>query len=230
MTQASNAPAILFDAYGTLFDVYSVGALADSYFPGRGQELATIWRTKQLEYTWLRTLSGRYKRFWELTNDALGYAAARLNLEFAVGQREALMQQYAKLTAFPENLEVLRQLRALGCELGILTNGNLEMVQQAIESAGMSELLQHVLSADTVQQYKTTDAVYRLGEQALGKDAAQIVFVSSNCWDACAARWFGYRSFWVNRQGLPLDALDVEPVAQGSNLDDLLKWVRHDKR
>jgi 2-haloacid dehalogenase len=204
MTQASNAPAILFDAYGTLFDVYSVGALADSYFPGRGQELATIWRTKQLEYTWLRTLSGRYKRFWELTNDALGFAA--------------------------ENLEVLRQLRALGCELGILTNGNLEMVQQAIESAGMTELLQHVLSADTVQQYKTTDAVYRLGEQALGKDAAQIVFVSSNCWDACAARWFGYRSFWVNRQGLPLDALDVEPVAQGSNLDDLLKWVRHDKR
>jgi 2-haloacid dehalogenase len=217
--------AIAFDAYGTLFDVYSVGALAEQLFPGKGAELAALWRDRQIDYTRLRTLSNRYVDFWQVTRDALRFACARLALPLDEAAEKKLMAQYASLSAFPENLDALRALKALGLPLAILSNGTPRMLDIAIKSAGMSGLFDHVLSADSVRQYKTAAAVYELGPAAFGLPARQILFVSSNAWDACGAAWFGFTSFWINRSGQPPEALDVAPAATGRLLTDVVSFV-----
>jgi 2-haloacid dehalogenase len=225
MPQPQRIKAIAFDAYGTLFDVYSVGALAEQLFPGRGAELAQLWRLKQIEYTQLRTLSGRYKPFWDVTRDALVYAGLRLGLDLTAERREALMNQYACLSPFPENLEAIRALKALGLKLAILSNGTPQMLDIAIKSAGMAGLFEHVLSVDRVRRYKTAPEAYRLGPDAFGLPAAEILFVSSNGWDAAGAAWFGYTTFWINRSGAPPEQLDVAPSATGTLLTDVLAFV-----
>lgn len=227
--------AILFDAYGTLFDVHSVALMAEQIFPGKGAELSQLWRAKQIEYTYLRTLSGRYKGFWELTRDALHYALTRLGLEPANEPIDRLMSQYACLSTFPENLAALRQLKASGLPLGILSNGTPEMLDIAIKSAGMGSfeskpLFDHVLSVDAVGQYKTAPAAYKLGVDALGMPAKEVLFVSSNGWDAIGATWFGYTSFWINRGGLPVEQLDVQPSATGRLLTDVLTYIQQTNR
>jgi 2-haloacid dehalogenase len=218
--------AIAFDAYGTLFDVYSVGSLAEQLFAGKGAELATLWRAKQIEYTQLRTLAGRYKPFWELTADALVFACRRLGLELTETRRNQLMNQYACLSAFPENVDALKQLKALGLPLAILSNGTPQMLDIAVKSAGMTGLFDHVLSVDAVRRYKTAPEAYQLGPAAFGVPAANILFVSSNGWDACGAAWFGYITFWINRSGQPPEELDIAPTASGSRLTDVVAFVR----
>ena len=213
--------AVLFDAYGTLFDVHSVADLAESIFPGRGAALSQAWRDRQLQYTWLRTLSGRYRDFWQVTGDALDWAAGSLGLELTATGRAGLLEAYLHLRPFPENLDVLRGLRAQGMVLGTLSNGTAAMLEAALAGAGMRELLTHVLSVDRVGRYKTDAAAYALGTAAIGAPAGEIAFVSSNCWDAIGATWFGYRTFWVNRTQAPLDRLDVAPEGTGATLRDL---------
>jgi 2-haloacid dehalogenase len=217
--------AILFDAYGTLFDVNSVSSLAEELFPGRGEALSRAWRAKQLEYTWLRTLSGQWRDFWGVTQDALGAAAGALGLALGAPQREALMQAYLSLAPFPENLEVLKALRARHFILGVLSNGTGPMLQAAIASAGMQGLFAHVLSADAVRRYKTDRSVYQLGLDAVSAGATDILFVSSNGWDAIGATWFGYTAFWVNRTGVPPDELGALPAGSGRSLRDLLDFL-----
>jgi 2-haloacid dehalogenase len=222
--------AVLFDAYGTLFDVHSVSLMAEQLFPGKGVELSQLWRAKQIEYTHLRTLSGRYKSFWEVTRDALIYTLARLGVEPANEPIERLMSQYACLSAFPENLTALRQLKASGLPLGILSNGTPEMLDIAVKSAGMGSfegrpLFDYVLSVDAVRQYKTAPAAYQLGIDALGMAAKDVLFVSSNSWDAAGAAWFGYTAFWINRGNQPAEQLDVQPAATGHLLSDVLSYI-----
>jgi 2-haloacid dehalogenase len=216
--------AVLFDAYGTLFDVYSVGLLAEQLFPGQGERLAILWRDKQIEYTRLLTMSGRYKPFWEVTRAGLRYAAARLALPLNGSGEERLMNQYRHLSAFPENREVLVELKRRGIDAGILSNGDPEMLGVAVKSAGFSGLLKHVLSVHGVQRFKTDPAAYALGPQALKLPAAQILFVSSNGWDAIGATWYGYTTLWVNRANLPPEALDTAPTRIGSSLHDVLDF------
>ncbi len=218
--------AVVFDAYGTLFDVHSVASLAQQLFPGQGEALSLLWRQKQLEYSWLRAMSGRYKPFWEITRDALRYAAARLGLDLGPADEARLMNQYSCLSAFPENLGALRDLKAAGLSLGILTNGNRDMVEVSVRSAGMTGLFEHLLSSQTVETFKTIDRIYALGPAAFGCPARQILFVSSNGWDAIAARWYGYTSFWINRTGAPPERLDTDPDHTGSLLTDVLALVR----
>ena len=225
--------AVLFDAYGTLFDVYSVGLLAEQLFPGQGQALGVLWRDKQIEYTRLvSTSSGgaHYRPFWELTHAALRYAIKRLVAPtLAPGARfdlqiERLMNEYRCLSAFPENREVLRALRDRGIVTGILSNGDPAMLALAIKSAGLDGLLDHVISVDSVRKYKTDPLAYALGEQATGLAAGQIAFVSCNAWDALAATWYGYQTLWVNRYGLPFEELDTEPTRTGSSLRAVLDF------
>lgn len=218
--------AVAFDAYGTLFDVYSVGALAEQLFPGRGAELSRLWRLKQIEYTQLRTLAGRYKPFWEVTQDALVFAARSLGLDLSEALRSRLMNQYACLAAFPENLAALRELKALGIPTAILSNGTSHMLDISVKSAGMAGLFDHLLSVDAVQKYKPAPEAYRLGPAAFGCDAAQILFVSSNGWDIAGATWFGFTTFWINRTGQPLEELDVKPTATGTTLSDVVAFVK----
>jgi 2-haloacid dehalogenase len=166
-------------------------------------------------------MSGRYKPFWEITRDALRFSAARLGLGLDEAAEGRLMGQYASLSAFPENLDVLRALHAGGLALGILSNGNRDMIEVSIRSAGMNGLFAHVLSSEQVGTFKTMSAVYDLVPQALGCPAERVLFVSSNGWDAIAARWYGFTSFWINRDGAPLDVLDTEPNFVGARLNDV---------
>ena len=226
ITSSAQSPvkAVLFDAYGTLFDVYSVGALAEQLFPGHGQALGVIWRDKQIEYTRLVTTSNdgaHYQPFWDLTRAGLRYACKRLGLTLSTAAEEQLMDQYRHLTAFPENIAVLQDLKARGIATGILSNGDPEMLSAAVKSAGLAGLLDYVISVDSLRKYKTHPAAYALGEQATGLSAREIGFVSCNSWDALAATWYGYRTLWVNRYQLPFEELGTQPVHTGQSLRDV---------
>jgi len=217
--------AVLFDAYGTLFDVYSVGLLAEQLFPGKGEALGLLWRDKQIEYTRLVTTSdggAHYQPFWELTRAGLRYACKRLGLDLGEGREEQLMNQYRHLSAFPENREVLQALKARGVVTGILSNGDPSMLGVAVRSAGLEGLLDHVISVDGIRKYKTAPEAYALGPQATGLEPRQIAFVSCNGWDALAATWYGYRTLWVNRYQLPFEELGTQPSYTGSSLRDVL--------
>jgi len=216
--------AVLFDAYGTLFDVYSVGLLAEQLFPGYGDRLAVLWRDKQIEYTRLVSMSGQYRPFWELTRAGLRFAARRLGLDLDTTAEERLMNQYRHLSAFPENRAVLQTLKERGITTGILSNGDPEMLGVAVKSAGFSGLLDHVLSVHATRRYKTDPAAYAVGTQALGLPARDILFVSSNGWDAIGATWYGYTTLWVNRAALPLEQLDTAPTRIGTSLREVLDF------
>jgi 2-haloacid dehalogenase len=218
--------AIVFDAYGTLFDVYSIGALAEKLFPENGKALAELWRAKQIEYSQLRTLCSTYKPFWEVTQDALIFTCKKLQLDLSFDAQNALMGQYAKLQPFPENLAVLQQLKEMGLKLAILSNGNPQMLDAVVKAAGMQGLFNHILSVDAVKKFKTAPEAYQLAPDVFGLSARNILFVSSNCWDACGATWFGYSTFWVNRSAAPLEELGVAPHAEGRSLTDLLDYVK----
>jgi 2-haloacid dehalogenase len=218
--------AIIFDAYGTLFDVYAIAAEAERQFPGQGAALANLWRDKQIEYTRLRTLSDTYQPFDSVTRDALQFACSRLGLALSPESQSQLMDQYNRLTPFPENLNVLNELKRHGQKLAILSNGNPEMLDPVIKAAGMDGMFTHVLSAHSVKKFKTAPETYRLGTSTLGLAAKDCLFVSSNGWDICGAAWFGYPTFWVNRAAAPLEVLGVTPNGEGRSLNDLLQFVR----
>ena len=225
LTLAETPRAVLFDAYGTLFDVYSVGLAAEQLFPGQGQALGVLWRDKQIEYTRLVTTSNggaHYQPFWDLTRAGLRYACKRLALDLTPEREQQLMNQYRHLSAFPENKEVLQALKARGIITGILSNGDPSMLAVAVKSAGLDGLLDHVISTDSIRTYKTAPEAYALGEQATGLAARQIGFVSCNSWDALAATWFGYRTLWVNRYQLPFEELGTQPTHTGNSLRDVL--------
>ena len=217
--------SIAFDAYGTLFDVYSVSSLAEELFPGKGAQLSTIWRDKQIEYTRLRTLCDKYADFWQVTGDALDYACATLGLEPTPSSRGRLMGQYAELSAFPENAEQLLRLKDAGINLSILSNGTPWMLDQAVKASGLEGYFEHILSVDAVKRFKTAPEAYQMGPDALGCHTKEILFVSLNCWGICGATWFGYRTIWLNRYGLPLERLGVEPHQIGTSLEDVADYA-----
>jgi 2-haloacid dehalogenase len=221
---AAAPTAVLFDAYGTLFDVYSVGLLAEQLYPGHGDKLAQLWRDKQIEYTRLVSMSGRYQPFWQVTQAGLRFAAQKLALPLDQGNEDRLMNQYRHLSAFPENREVLDALKARGVPAGVLSNGDPEMLTVAVKSAGFADLLDPVLSVHETRRYKTDPATYALGPAALGLDAKHILFVSSNGWDAIGATWYGYTTLWVNRAGAPLEQLGTSPTRIGRSLRDVLDF------
>jgi 2-haloacid dehalogenase len=217
--------AIAFDAYGTLYDVHSVRERAEAIFPGQGDALSQLWRTKQLEYTWLRAMSDRYVDFARVTEDALRYAAKRLGLALDDAARTTLLDQYLRLATFPEVGELLRRLRASGHRLAILSNGSPAMLAALTRHAGLDGFFDHLLSVDAVKTYKTDFRAYRLATHAFNLSPREIVFVSANGWDVSAGTWFGFRTFWVNRAGLPREELGVAPEAEGESLADLPAFV-----
>ena len=225
--------AVLFDAYGTLFDVYSIALLAEQQFPGQGQRIAQLWRDKQIEYTRLVTTSNHgahYRPFWALTEAALRHTIKtvepRSRTEWDSGgfeaQHRALMGQYRHLSGFPETRAVLTSLRERGLKTGILSNGDPEMLGISVRSAGLESLLDHVISVEPVRLFKTAPEAYAQGPAATGIPANETLFVSSNSWDALAATWYGYQTLWVNRQNLPFEELGTQPHRIGSSLRDVL--------
>ncbi len=202
--------AILFDAYGTLLDVHSVT---------QNEELSALWRRKQLEYTWLRSLMGRYQNFWTVTEDALHAAAGQLKVELTAEQADALMQAYLRPKSFEDAKLALERLK--GRQMAILSNGTRSMLWPALRSNGLDGYFEEILSADSVQIYKPSPKVYALGPETLGVPAREILFVSSNAWDAAGAKAFGYVVCWVNRIGSPGERLGIEPDIEVRGLDQL---------
>ena len=218
--------AVVFDAYGTLFDVYSIQTLADQFYPGEGAAISVMWRDKQIEYTRLITQSDPhqasgskyYLPFWEITKLALDYTLDRLKLERKSGVVENLMQQYARLSPFPENLGVLQGLKTAGLATAILSNGSPEMLESAVTNAGMAILLDHLISVDAIRLFKTSPESYGLVQKHMPFEKQEILFVSSNGWDALGATWFGFTTLWVNRQGLPHETIGPKPTYTGRDL------------
>jgi len=209
--------ALVFDAYGTLYDVHSVIQRCDQLWPGKGAALSQLWRTKQLEYTWQRTLMRRYAPFSQITREALEYCCAALKLPMDAAKAESLWQEYLRLAPYPDVPGALHKLA--GRKRAILTNGSPDMIEPLVEHSGLK--FDAVLSVDAVKQFKPVPEVYQLAVERLGVAKEAIGFVSSNCWDALGAKSFGFRVFWINRTGAPVDRLGSQPDGLLGSLGDL---------
>ena len=223
---------VVFDAYGTLFDVYSIGKVLEDIYPNQGAQIATIWRDKQIEYTRLISQadpcssggSQYYESFWEITRASLLYATKRLNLTLTEALSKRILDQYWHLEAFPENLSVLKELKASGAQLAILSNGSNEMLNAAVESAGMAGVFDEVISVSEIKQFKVVPKSYALVEKYFPIPKSEILFVSSNGWDVMGAAWYGFNTFWVNRQSLPFEEIGPRPSGMVKSLADLIPF------
>ena len=223
---------IAFDAYGTLFDVYSMGKLAEDLFPGNGQAFALMWRDRQIEYTRLVTMSDpnpggskHYLPFWELTIRSLRYVCKRMNLNLTPDYEKRLMDQYAKLTGFEDSLHVLKSIKNKSISTAILSNGSREMLATVVESNGLAAYQDQVVTVEDVRLFKTAPQAYELLLKAFPVKKEEVLFVSSNAWDALAAKWFGFDVFWVNRLGHPFEEIGEKPNYEGSSLSNVLEVI-----
>lgn len=220
-----NIRGIVFDLYGTLFDVHSVAAACDACYPGRGREISVMWRQKQLEYTWLRSLMADYVDFEQVTHDALVFASRQLQLPLDEAARAALCAEYLKIKPYPEVPEALARLQAMGLPLAILSNGSVNSIRSVVAASGLVLRFKHLISADDAQIFKPHGSVYMLAEQQLSCDRSELLFVSSNAWDASGARHFGYPVCWINRAGNAFDELGQSPDHVVQGLDQLADWM-----
>ena len=201
----------VFDAYGTLFDVHSAVARHREAVGPQAERMSEIWRAKQLEYTWTRTLMGAYRDFRELTAEALDFAAGRCGA-ISPATRAALLDAYERLDAFDDVKACLAALKAGGARTAILSNGTPDMLRNAVESAGIADLLDACLSVDALRTFKTAPGAYHLVTQHFGCEPAQVSFQSSNRWDVAAGVKFGFRGIWINRTGQPDEYADLAPA------------------
>jgi len=217
--------AVAFDGF-PIIDPRPVQARAEELFPGRGTDLANAWRTRQFEYTWLRTLSNSYIDFWQVTEDALIFAAKSLKLELSAATRRKMMDTFLGLKAWPDAPPALRSLKEAGVRVAFLSNFTERMLDAAVRNSGLNGIFEPHLSTDRVAAYKLDARAYRMALDAFGLKQEQIAFAASAGWDAAGARRFGYPTFWVNRMGLPAEELGVAADASGTSMTDLLRFVR----
>jgi 2-haloacid dehalogenase len=215
--------AVIFDAYGTLFDVHSLIPHCDFLWPGHGNSISRTCRAKQLEYSWLRSLMGRYVDFETITADALRYACESLALPCEPGHVQPIVSAYRNLATFPEVNEVMIALGA--CKRAILSNGSPEMLSAVVRNAGLEASFDAVLSVDALETYKPDPRVYQFALEALDLQRHEIAFVSANCWDACGAESFGFPAFWINRDGACLDLLGAPPQQVVTRLADIIPYL-----
>ncbi len=221
MSRLTGIRACLFDAYGTLFDVASAVARCPDIPQPQRAALSALWRDRQLQYTWLRTLQNRYADFWQVTGEALDFALDSLGLARSGDLHPRLMHLYRTLEAFPEVPQVLHALRAAGLRTAILSNGSPPMLSSAVIAAGLDGLFDAVLSVDAVGVYKTHPGAYQLALDRLSLPAAALLFLSSNAWYAHAASDFGMRAVWCNRYGQRRERLPGAPEHEIPNLGEL---------
>ncbi|MBX9934297.1 MAG: haloacid dehalogenase type II [Methylobacterium sp.] len=213
---------VVFDAYGTLLDVHSAVARHAGTIGSVAETLSETWRTKQLEYSWVHALMGRYEPFWTLTERALDHALAR-HPQVDPALRGDLLEAYRDLAAYSEVPATLDALRAAGLRLAILSNGDPAMLARAVASAGLGDRLEAVLSVEAAGTFKTAPSAYALATEHFGVAPDAVLFVSSNRWDIAGATAFGFASAWVNRKGMPEEYPDLAPVAVIESLDGLVR-------
>jgi len=214
--------AIAFDAFA-VFDPRSVFAFADAMYPASG--LSDEWRMRQFEYTWLRVAARQYLDFWHVTEDALVFAANKLKLELSPDSRATLMNEYLRLSAWPDVGPALEPIRRSGVRLTILSNFTPRMLAANIASAGLHGMFEQVLSTDQVKSYKPDPLAYKIGVDALKIRREEVLFVAFAGWDAVGAKLFGYPTFWLNRQRLPREEMGVSSDGSGETLGDLVKFL-----
>ena len=217
----------VFDAYGTLFDVHSATSLHQQKLGEKAQSISALWRTKQLEYTWLRSLMERYVNFGQVTQDALDYALESHGIQDG-GLRQDLMNAYQKLSCYPEVPETLGKLKHHGLGTAILSNGSFEMLEAAVGNSSLEEFLDGIYSVDTIRIFKPDPQVYQLAVDQLGCDPKEILFFSSNAWDVCGSATFGFQTVWVNRFGQAPERLPGNPVLEIKTLDAVLQYFSAD--
>jgi 2-haloacid dehalogenase len=217
--------AIAFDGLA-VFDVRPVATLAERVFPGRGEEMSALWRTRQFEYTWLRTVGRQYADFWQVTEEALLFSCRSLKLELTAADSDRLMQSYLELKAWPDASAALRDLKASGLQLAFLSNFTAAMLDQAVKNSGLEGIFADHLSTDRVGAFKPDPQAYRMAMNAFGLRKEEIAFAAFGGWDATGAKWFGYPTFWVNRAGAAAEELGSVPDGVGKDLNDLAVFVR----
>lgn len=216
--------AIAFDGF-VAFDPRPITVLAEALFPGRGNELGNAWRTRQFEYTWLRTLTQRYADFWQVTEEALVFAAELLKLDLTPEKRDRLMQAFLELKAHPDVRPALETLRAGGVRLAFLSNLTEAMLVANTRGAGLQDLFEAPLSTDRVKAFKPDPRAYGMAIDAFGLKREEIAFAAFGGWDAAGAKSFGYATFWNNRLNLPVERLGVAPDAIGNELGALVRFA-----
>ena len=216
--------AFIFDAYGTLFDVNAACRELSIELGEKWQELSTLWRLRQVEYTWLRNSMNAYIDFWQITSDSLDYAMDTLNINNK-NLRSDLLKLYLKLEAYPEVKEVLEKLKEEGFKTGILSNGSKKMLESAVKNADISGLLDEVISVEECKVYKPSNKVYDLVEIKMGIKKEQVLFFSSNAWDMHAASNYGFNTIWVNRFNAKLERLPGKPLKIVNSLEKINKII-----
>lgn len=223
----TNVKVLAFDAYGTLFDVFSVTALCEQLFPGKGSALAQLWRAKQLQYSFMRSLMGRHKDFWQLTKDGLDYASKSLKLDLTPERRKQLMEAYLSLAAFPDVKPGLAALKKQGLQLAILSNGEPKMLEAAAKSSGVYDLLDKIISVEEVKIFKPSPRVYNLALEQTKASSTELGFVSSNSWDINGAASAGLITVWIQRgAGEPPEELGFSADQVVSAITDLARLVQ----
>src|SRR5262245_31490904 len=219
--------ALAFDAYGTLFDVFSVTALCEQLYPGKGSQLAQIWRVKQLQYSLMRSLMGRHRDFWGLTEDGLVWASKNLQLELTPEKKKQLMEAYLSLAAFPDVKPGLEALKKQGVKLAILSNGEPKMLEAAAKSAGIRDLLDEIISVEEVKIFKVSPRVYNLGPERLKVTNPELGFISANSWDINGAASAGLNTFWIQRSTAEVpEELGFQANAVVKSITDLAPLLR----
>lgn len=216
--------AIAFDGF-VIFDPRSVVQHAEKVFPGRGLEFANLWRTRQFEYTWLRTVGGQYEDFWRVTEDALNYTANSLHLSLSPSQHEGLMNVYRELPVWPDVPEGLAELRRRGIRMAFLSNLTEAMLDANLGTAKLKSFFEDHLTTDRVREYKPSPRAYQMGPDAFGLMKEEIAFAAFGAWDAVGAKWFGYPTVWVNRGQVAPEELGAHPDVTTGDLSGLLEFV-----
>ncbi|MGE6412576.1 haloacid dehalogenase type II [Planococcus kocurii] len=218
----SSIKAFVFDVYGTLFDVTAIKRECEELYPGYGEKISQTWRSKQVEYFMLRQLMGNYSTLYAITHDALKYALNENDLQPSKENEQKLLAAYLHLPLYSESKEILTQLKDKN--LVVFSNGSHDMLDPLVKNAGLEELFDQVLSIDDVKEFKPTPASYQYALEQLGIESHEVLFMSSNGWDVSGAKSFGFQTAWINRKGMPVEELDLEPDYIFDDLTGLLKW------
>jgi 2-haloacid dehalogenase len=216
--------AVGFDAF-TIFSPFSVDAVVDEHFPGKGAQLVGAWRVRIFEYCWLRTLNRTYVDFWQVIDEALSFAVKAAKIELRPDVRVKLMDAFLQVKPWPDSVEALKSMRKAGIRLAYVSNLTPKMLNTMSQNAGIADLFEHVLSTDRVKAYKSDPRAYKMAEDAFKLPRKNIVFAAFGGWDASGAKSFGLNTFWVNRANAPLEELGVKPDATGTTLTELAKYV-----
>ncbi len=215
--------AILFDAYGTLYDVHSVMKKCDEFYPEKGAQISQLWRQKQLDYVYIRSLMDKYADFWSLTKEALCYSLEELELQYNEEIVEEILNEYLHLNLYPEVIEAMNIFRPR--KLAILSNGNLHMLNELAKNTSLDMHLDDIISVDDYKVYKPKPDAYDLVAKKLDFDKEEILFISSNGWDVAGSKAYGFTVGWLNRFGRPFDRLGIKPDYIASDLKKLAQKI-----